>query len=139
MGLMSSSQSRRPAGVWRALFLAHLALVVAATVLASSGRFPTAFFRAPVDKLGHLVAYGGLAFLGVTAFGRARASRVVAGLLVAATLEELSQRAFPTRTFDLGDLAMNVLGIVAFGAAARRRLSAGPRSPRARPPAAARA
>ena len=52
--------------------------------------------------------------------GPARRWPVVLGLLVAATLEELSQRAFPTRTFDLGDLAMNIVGIVTLGAAAAR-------------------
>jgi hypothetical protein len=58
-----------------------------------------------------------LAFLGVAFFGRARRGRVLLCLLVAATLEELSQRAFPARTFDLGDLAMNIIGILLFGAA----------------------
>jgi VanZ family protein len=108
---------RRPLWAW--LFFAQLALVAAATVLASTGHFPTDVFqRSPYDKIGHFVAYGGLAFLGVAFFGRTRRFRVVASLLVAATLEELSQRAFPTRTFDLGDLAMNIVGIVVFGAAA---------------------
>src|SRR5262249_13467186 len=100
---------RRPPWAW--LFLAQLALVVLASVMATLGVFPTAVFRSPFDKLGHLCAYGLLAFLGVAFFGRARARPVVASLLLAATLEELSQRAFPTRTFDLADLAMNVAGI----------------------------
>jgi VanZ family protein len=108
---------RRPLWAW--LFFAQLALVVIASVLATTGHFPTdAFQRPPADKIGHLVGYGGLAFFGVAFFGRTRRLRVMFSLLVAATLEELSQRAFPTRTFDLGDLAMNVVGIVVFGAAA---------------------
>jgi VanZ family protein len=107
--------------LWAWLFFAQLALVVTATVLATTGHFPTgAFQRAPLDKIGHLVAYGGLAFFAVAFFGRARRWRVIGILLVAATLEELSQRAFPTRTFDLGDLAMNLVGILAFGAGAAR-------------------
>jgi len=109
----------RPPWAW--LFFAQLALVVTATVLATMGHFPTdAFKRAPADKIGHLVAYGGLAFFGVAFFGRARRWRVLLSLLVGATLEELSQRAFPTRSFDLGDLAMNLIGILAFGGAAAR-------------------
>jgi len=108
--------TQRPPWAW--LFIPQLALVSAATVLATTGRFPSALFCSPFDKVGHLCAYGGLAFLGVAFFGRARRWPVIVVLLAAATLEELSQRLFPTRTFDLGDLAMNVVGIVLFGVAA---------------------
>jgi VanZ family protein len=107
----------RPRWTW--LFFAQLALVAGASALATSGHFPVALFRSPIDKVGHLVAYGGLSFLAVAFFGRERRWRVVVTLLVVATLEELSQRALRTRTFDLADLAMNVIGICAFGAAVR--------------------
>jgi VanZ family protein len=108
---------RRPLWAW--FFFVQLAAVAVATVLATTGHLPTTVFqRSPVDKIGHLFGYGGLAFFGVAFFGRARRWPIIISLLVAATLEELSQRAFPTRTFDLGDLAMNVLGISVFGAAA---------------------
>jgi VanZ family protein len=110
---------RRP--VWSWLFFAQLALVVLATSLATLGWLPTAVFRPPFDKVGHFAAYGLLSFLAVSFFGRARAWPVVIALLVAATLEEISQRAFPTRTFDLGDLAMNVAGITTLGALAAAR------------------
>ena len=110
----------RPAWAW--LFFVHLSLVIAASVLATTGHFPAAVFRTPFDKVGHLVAYGGLAFLAVAFFGRRRSVWVVAILLVAATSEEISQRAFPTRTFDLGDLAMNWIGILTGSALARRLL-----------------
>ena len=102
--------------MWAWLFFAQLALVVFASVMATSGHFPTVLFRPPVDKLGHFFAYGLLAFFGVAFFGSARGRTVVVVLLLAATLEELSQRAFPTRTFDLGDLAMNAAGICLLGA-----------------------
>jgi VanZ family protein len=109
----------RPRPRWAWLFFVQLALVVGASLLATTGRFPLAVFqRWPLDKLGHLFAYGGLSFLGVTFFGEARSTPVVGTLLCAAALEEVSQRLFQTRTFDLGDLAMNVVGISAFGAAA---------------------
>ena len=117
--------------VWAWLFFPQLAVMIIASVLATTGHFPVALFqRSPYDKVGHLVFYGGLSFLGVALFGRARRWPFVLCLLVAATLEELSQRAFPRRTFDLGDLAMNLTGITLFGAAAAARLAA--RSRRAR-------
>lgn len=107
---------RRPRWSW--LFFVQLALVLGASALATAGRFPVAVFqRWPLDKLGHLFAYGGLSFLGVAFFGGARSTLVVGALLGAAGLEEVSQRFFQTRTFDLGDLAMNVVGISVFGAA----------------------
>jgi VanZ family protein len=107
---------RRPAWSW--LFFAQLGLVILASVLATRGALPTALFRPPVDKVGHLGAYGLLSFLAVSFFGYARRWPIVMWLLVAATAEEMSQCAFPTRTFDLGDLAMNVFGICVFGALA---------------------
>jgi len=108
----------RPAWAW--LFFVHLSLVIAASVLATTGHFPAVVFRTPFDKIGHLVGYGGLAFLAVAFFSRRRWLLIVAVVLIAATLEEISQRAFPTRTFDLGDLAMNWIGIVAGGIWGRR-------------------
>jgi hypothetical protein len=111
--------------VWAWFFFPQLALIISASVLATTGHFPVALFqRSPLDKLGHLVCYGGLSFFGVGLFGRARRWPFLICLLVAATLEELSQRAFPRRTFDLGDLAMNLIGIAVFGAAAAARLAA---------------
>jgi VanZ family protein len=109
----------RPRWAW--LFFVQLGLVILATILATTNRFPVNVFQhAPADKIGHLCAYGGLAFFGVAFFGRARRGRVLLAILAAATLDELSQRAFPTRTFDLGDLAMNVAGIVLAGLASVR-------------------
>jgi VanZ family protein len=108
---------QRPAWAW--LFFAQLALVVGASLLATTGHFPmTLFQRSPFDKGGHLLVYGALAFFAVAFFGHGRRWHVVIGLLVLATLEELSQRALPRRTFDLGDLAMNIIGISIFGLAA---------------------
>jgi hypothetical protein len=114
---------RRP--VWAWFFFAQLALVILASVLATTGHFPVAWFqRSPFDKVGHLLAYGGLSFFGVAFFRHEVRWRVIGLLLIAATLEELSQRAFPRRTFDLGDLAMNIVGISVLGAAAAATLAA---------------
>ena len=111
---------QRPLWAW--LFFPQLALIVTASLLATTGHFPvTLFQRSPFDKVGHLALYGGLSFFGVAFVGRARRWPLVICLLLAATLEEVSQRAFPTRTFDLGDLAMNVIGISVFGGAAAAR------------------
>jgi len=120
--------------VWAWLFFPQLAIMIIASVLATTGHFPlTLLQRSPFDKVGHLVFYGGLSFLGIALFGRARRWPFVLCLLVAATLEELSQRAFPRRTFDLGDLAMNLTGIALFGAAAAARLTARRRGARLTP------
>lgn len=80
------------------------------------------------DKLGHLVLIGGLAGLADVAANRRNWGRVpLAPLIVAvvALLEELTQLWLPTRSFDLGDLAADVVGIVLFTllsrALARRR------------------
>jgi glycopeptide antibiotics resistance protein len=66
--------------------------------------------------------------------GGSRRWRVTLGLLVLATLEELSQMALPRRTFDLGDLAMNILGISIFGLAAVVAARLRRRSPRCNRP-----
>ena len=108
--------TRRP--IWAWLFFVQLALVATATVLATRGALPSKLFQPPVDKLGHLAGYGLLAFLGVSFFGAGRRWPVIGSLLLVSTIDEFAQRAFPTRTFDLGDLAMNVAGIVVLGSIA---------------------
>jgi VanZ family protein len=108
---------RRPPWAW--LFFAQLALVIGASALATTGHLPTTLFqRSPLDKLGHLLLYGGLAFFAVAFFEHRHRWHVITCLLVLATLEEFSQMALPRRTFDVGDLAMNIIGISTFGLAA---------------------
>jgi hypothetical protein len=111
--------------IWSWLFFPQLALVITASVLATTGHFPVALLqRWSLDKVGHFAIYGGLSFFGMAFFGRRRGWPFAVCLPVAATLEEVSQRAFSTRTFDPADLAMNVLGISLFAAAAVARLAA---------------
>jgi len=98
---------------WAWLLFAQILLVAGATAVASAGHFPSTLFRAPFDKAGHLAAYGGLAFFAVAFFAPRHRWRVIAAVALAATVDELSQRAFPTRTSDLWDLAMNGVGIAA--------------------------
>jgi VanZ family protein len=124
-------RERRPPWAW--LFFVQLALVGLASALATAGLLPTDFLRAPADKLGHLLMFGGLSFLGVAFFGPTRRWRVIAVLAAGATLEELLQGFSPLRSFDLGDLAMNLVGIIvgnlAFGAAVRARARPAPPHP----------
>jgi len=125
------ARMNEPRPVWAWLFFPQLAVIISASLLATTGHFPVALLqRPPLDKVGHLVLYGGLSFFGVALVGRARRCPFVTCLLVAATLEELSQRALPRRTFDLGDLAMNLLGISVFAAAAATLAARGRRSHR---------
>jgi VanZ family protein len=93
-------------------------VIVAASVLAACGRLPTLALRGGLDKVGHFVMLGGLSFLAVGFFGRARWLRVVAVLGVLSALEEASQAWFPARTVDAADLAANLLGIALGGIAA---------------------
>jgi len=108
--------------------------MILATVLATTGHLPVGWLqRWSLDKVGHFAIYGGLSFFGVALFGRARRWPFVGCLLVAAALEEISQRAFSTRTFDLADLAMNVAGISLFSAVAVAVSQRRPASPTSAP------
>lgn len=80
------------------------------------------------DKAGHFFLIGVMAFLLNHAFAyRAypiRTARVqLGGFIVAVvmTLEEFSQLWFSSRTFDLGDLLANTLGVLAAEGFARWR------------------
>ena len=74
------------------------------------------------DKVGHLLLMGTLALLLNFAFPSWRmrlfnsalpAGSLLAGIIV--TLEEFSQLFFKTRTFELGDLAADYIGIALIG------------------------
>ena len=80
-----------------------------------------------LDKVGHFVLIGGTAFflnvaLGLRTWRAVGHSWLLGGTLVAVlfTLEEISQLWFPSRSFDLLDLACDYAGIVFFGWLARR-------------------
>ena len=71
------------------------------------------------DKLGHLVLFGALTFIVVVAsqfrsFSLGRFNWYYGALAVTlfVIIEELSQAFIPARTFDLGDLLADTLGIV---------------------------
>lgn len=75
------------------------------------------------DKVGHFILYGLLSLVIDLSLFEARPdsdfgrTAVTAGLILALLigLEEFSQRWFPTRTFDLFDLAASYLGVACFG------------------------
>jgi VanZ family protein len=109
---------RRPRWAW--LLFPHLAIIVAASVLAACGRLPAISLRGGLDKLGHFLLLGALSLFAVGFFGRARWVRVVVTLGLLSALEEASQAWFPTRTVDAWDLAANLCGIVLGGVIATR-------------------
>ena len=119
---MTRTQAQiRPRWTW--LFFVQLAIVAGAGVLASARRLPAALFSSGVDKLGHFLGLGVLAFLAVSFFGRSRWRRTVVIVAAASVVEELSQRLLPARTFDLGDMAANLVGIALFGTLAAELVS----------------
>jgi VanZ family protein len=110
---------RRPRWAW--LFFPQVAALVTASLLATARRLPVATLsRHGLDKLGHLLGFGGVAFLAVGFFGEERWRGTVLAVATLSALEEASQRFLPARTLDPWDLAANVVGIVAFGILAAR-------------------
>jgi polysaccharide biosynthesis protein VpsQ len=108
--------------LFRAGFAAHLALVVLVSVGAYTGNLPTSIPAVPhLDKLGHAILIGGLAFfldgalehrplLRDRAFPRLGPVLV----LVAAGIEEYAQRLSPRRSSDWADFAADVVGVCFF-------------------------
>ena len=104
-----------------------IALIVAAANLGSLGRLTGFIHTIPgADKGCHFLLVGGLALAlnhatrcqTVPIFQR----RILVGTLVCLPLsivEEFTQLLIPSRTFDLADLSMNVLGVLIVGPLAR--------------------
>ena len=110
----------RPRWAW--LLFPQLSIIVAASVLAACHRLPPMALDGGLDKLGHLVLFGGLSLFAVAFFGRSRWPAVVGVLGALSACEEASQALFPARTVDVGDLAANLLGL-ALGAWIATRLT----------------
>jgi polysaccharide biosynthesis protein VpsQ len=117
-----------------AIYVLLISLIVAAADL---GALPVASIHAiPFgDKISHFLLIGGLAFF-INWFLHCQTWRIggrgiLVGSLALATLsiiEETSQIWIPNRRFDLGDMAMNLLGILILGPLARRVCSSAPAS-----------
>ena len=102
------------AGLW-------LAAVAAIIWLADTYRarpFFTWMERHPgSDKVGHFILIGGMAFFANVALRGRKLGWMQLGSLGVALVfiaEEFSQRVIPWRTFDLGDIAADIAGIVFF-------------------------
>ena len=126
---MHASQRR----LFSLLCLGFLGFLVVIVYLADTGQGQKYWaFLAKIpggDKLGHFGLFGTLALLAdlATPHWRWRVpgstlSLSIASLLVfaAALMEEISQAWFPTRSFDLGDLAADARGITLAAVLARR-------------------
>lgn len=79
-----------------------------------------------LDKVGHFMLMGGLAFFVNLALGMRQWRGMLVGSVGVAVVvlgEEISQLWFPGRTFDLLDLAADLAGILFFGWLTRRVFS----------------
>jgi len=106
-------------------------LTSGAATLISPGWFRLVRHLPGGDKTGHFLIMGTVSFLVTLAFASARIRGRRLGalgcvLMVGAvvTVDEFLQLLFPTRSFSLGDLLANWLGILSFGAVAWRVLRA---------------
>lgn len=118
--LMLGAQRMRRIAIGYALFV--LVLIGVADVGGTQASFGFVTRWPYGDKLGHFGLMGLLALLADLATGQRdlRAPAAVAGLVL---LEELSQLWLPgRRSFDLGDLLADALGIVGFMALGRHAL-----------------
>ncbi|MDI1447594.1 hypothetical protein [Polyangium sp. 6x1] len=106
---------------WRLALAGYVALLGVISGLAYARGLPLAVLSTPyLDKVLHFGLLGGASFLARRATDDARVPRiglpagpVVVGLV--ATVEECAQKFSPTRTFSLGDLAANLLGVIVLG------------------------
>lgn len=112
----------RVKNLFRAGFAAHLTLVVLISIGAYAGVLPTVLPAVPhLDKLGHAILIGGLAFFldGVLDHRRLFADHAFprlapVAILVVAGIEEYLQRLSPRRSSDLADFAADVVGVCFF-------------------------
>lgn len=108
---MLAPVSRLPsAQLLRLLFLCACLAVLVASVMPPD-RLPSQLNNG-WDKIQHVIAYGGLAFLGRLAWPRSML-RVVVGLLVMGSLIELLQAASGWRDGSLQDIVANAVGLLA--------------------------
>jgi VanZ family protein len=107
---------------YRSGFIAHLTLVVLISAGAYLGILPTAIHGLPgIDKLGHAILIGGLAFFldGALEHRRVHPSLPFPRLgpaivLVVAGVEEYLQRFSSRRSSDLMDYAADIVGVCFF-------------------------
>ena len=104
----------------------YLAIIVLTIAVVDSGI--TSHFRywlhvqiPNLDKVGHFLGMGILAFLLLNTFAKGnQGSRIILIILFTislATIEEFSQKLLQYRSFELWDLAANYMGILSFSIA----------------------
>jgi len=119
--------------VWKFVLVIYVIILGLISGAAYTGRLHVATIvgKSQADKLIHFVLLGGASFLARRATGDARmrllnlpiGSFAVGAL---ATIDECAQALSPLRTFDIGDLAANIGGVVVFGWLAGTRWLGGP-------------
>ncbi|MDI1429221.1 hypothetical protein [Polyangium sorediatum] len=127
MGTDPERDGKHSVRAWRFALAGYVVLLGIVSGLAYARGLPLAVLSTPyLDKVLHFLLLGGASFLARRATGDARVPRMglpagpsVVGLL--ATIEECAQKFSPVRTFSLGDLAANLLGVVVFGWLGRPR------------------
>ena len=109
------------------LFTFWLALVGIIILMADIGRLSwvTDILKdnPGLDKVGHFGLVGTLAFLFNQALGCRKLRGIMLGSLIIGTvltLEEISQRWVPGRSFDYGDMAANIAGCITADLLSRR-------------------
>jgi hypothetical protein len=107
---------------WKLGFAAQLSLVVIISIGAYAGVVPTVFTVIPgLDKLGHFILIGGLAFFLDGALDHREALRGLRVprlapvlVLTVAGVEEYLQRLSPRRTSEWGDFFADAVGVFFF-------------------------
>lgn len=107
---------------WAIGFLCYFALLLTIFVLAYCRMIPVKLARIPCyDTIGHFVLYGFTGYLAHRALNRKHFSvtrlPIPSGptlIAVFAIIEESLQSLSPYRTFSLGDLSANFLGLLLF-------------------------
>ena len=127
----------KPQRVWQFVLVIYAIILGLISGAAYTGHLHVAAIvgKSQADKLIHFVLLGGASFLARRATGDARmrwmnlpVGSFAVGAL--ASIDEFAQAFSPLRTFDLGDLAANLGGVVVFGWLAGTRLLGGPASDR---------
>jgi VanZ family protein len=118
--------ANEPRGWRRWVMFPALALLIGASAAAYLSLVPRALYRLPyVDKVGHFLLVGALAFVLVARFGdrrfagRLRLPVALVAPAVFSVCDEALQLLSPVRSASLADLASDLAGIVCFWLLAR--------------------
>ena len=119
-GAYLAQDDLRPRWAWWIWPQAALVVLASACAYLELSRFGWLRATPYADKVLHFVLFGLLSFFVVGWLARTRAAVVIGGLLAISLVDELLQALSPSRTFDLGDLACTLTGVLLFGLVAAR-------------------